>query len=78
MSARLDARNTGQSLSRTPCLRDNYAPGLGAIFITSPANKSEDLLWLEDVKSALGAQSLRLHRSTKQKSIVRMTAQMRQ
>jgi hypothetical protein len=49
MSARLDARNAGQSLSCTPCLRDNYAPGLGAIFITSPADKAEDLTLLEAV-----------------------------
>ena len=54
MSARLDARNAGQSLSWTPRLGDNHAPGLGAVFITSPADIAEDLIGFEDVKGALG------------------------
>lgn len=49
MRARLNARNAGQSLSRTPCLYDNHAPGLGAIFIASPADIAEDLTLLEAV-----------------------------
>jgi hypothetical protein len=72
MSARLDARNAGQSLSCTPCLRDNYAPGLGAIFIASPADKAEDLIGFEAVQGILGAQFSRLQRSTKKQPIVRV------
>lgn len=70
MSARLDARNAGQSLSWRPCLRDNYAPGLGAISIASPADKPKHLIGFEAVQGILGAQFGRLHRSTKQESIV--------
>ncbi|MEO1019309.1 MAG: hypothetical protein AAFY56_16695 [Pseudomonadota bacterium] len=42
-SARIDARNACHSLSGASCLSDNNAPCLGAVLITTPANKAEYL-----------------------------------
>jgi hypothetical protein len=78
MSARLDARNAGQKLTWTARLSYNYAPGLGAIFISSPSDKPEHLSVFEAVKGALGTLFCRIHRSTKQQPIVRMATDVRQ